>query len=234
MIHFNYENRPDSGVVLGVDETSAGESDASDRSQSFWRYAKSKASRARGTNAQNLSETGIFLGENGHRLWICTSKQYKCIKTFQEADNRVDFDGEVPSSSRDTPIPSPRPLWSMKSTLSPMAGVSPALSPAPAPSTPLPSVDSGDEETLGSAGCLPVTTLIGKRARIRLFPQKWLGDYPWLAYDAAEKTMHRRLCKELGKKTLMGMRSDEWNEEFSDSYPNRPCAIGRPSSCSGC
>ena len=89
-----------------------------------------------------------------------------------------------------------------------MAGVSPVLSPGPAPSTatPIPSLDSDDEETLGSVGSLPpVTTPNGKRARVRLFPHKWLGDYPWLAYDAAERTMHCRLCKELGKKTLMGM-----------------------------
>ena len=85
-----------------------------------------------------------------------------------------------------------------------MAGITPALSPGPAPSKPLPSVDSGDEEPRGSAPSLPATPN-GKRARIRLFPQKWLGDYPWLVYDAAEKTMHCRLCKELGKKTLMAM-----------------------------
>ena len=110
-------------------------------------------------------------------------------RSFQEADNRVDFDGEVPSSSRDTPTPSPRPLWSGKSNLSPMAGISPILSPGPLPSTPLSSVDSGDEEPRGSAASLPATQN-GKQVRIRLFTQKWLGDYPWLAYDAAEKTMH--------------------------------------------
>ena len=123
---------------------------------------------------------------------------------FQEADNRADFDGEVPSSSRDIPTPSPRPLWSGKSNLSSMAVISPILSPGHLPSTPLSSVDSGDEERQGSTASLPATPN-GKRARIRLFPQKWLGDYSWLAYDAAEKTMHCRLCKELGKKTLMGM-----------------------------
>ena len=65
-----------------------------------------------------------------------------------------------------------------------------------------------DEERWGSAASLPATPN-GKRARIRLFPQKWLSDYPWLAYDAAEKTMHCHLCKELGKKTLMGMKGSK-------------------------
>ena len=60
------------------------------------------------------------------------------VQTFQEADNRADFDGKVPSSSRDSSSLSPRPLCSAKSAQSPISG----LSPGPAPSTLLHSVDS--------------------------------------------------------------------------------------------
>ena len=43
------------------------------------------------------------------------AKCYQTLVRGQEADSRADFDGEVPSSSRDSSSLSPRPLCSAKS-----------------------------------------------------------------------------------------------------------------------
>ena len=102
-------------------------------------------------------------------------------------EDQADFDGEVPSTSRDSPPPH------LRVEFDPVEDI---VIPPPLSPTVTAAVETSTKAVHDNG--------TPKSVRQRMFPKNWETDYPWVVYDAADNSMHCRLCKEQGKRTIWG------------------------------